>query len=281
MEFLKKLVIVLSVALMLGLTCLLLLLLYDPTVEGDDNVWVIMFFVVFLLVCILVAICVWALMISHRYTERNRILNKQLVHEGTMYTKTSELYERTRKLNHDLKAYLLVLLGYIENSDYEQARLHLVDILEQKLNLDLVHYETSREINAVLNDKVGRAKSQSVALDMCVSGEVAAADAMDVAIILSNLLDNALEAAAKSEKKTVKLDMYERKGMYYIHVSNSVDASVLKKNPQLNTTKAEKKKHGIGLRSVKQLVKHLDGSFRMFEEQGFFHSSVAFPIDRG
>lgn len=281
MQFLKKLVLVLACSLTIGLACLLVLLIRSPQVEQHIRTCVIVFLVVLLLAGILIAICLYAIFTMQKYNERNQILNKQLDHEGTMYARTSELYERTRRLNHDLKSYLLILLGYLENAEYEQARLQLVDILDRQLKMDLIHYESSREINAVLNDKFSYANQHGVTFDMRISGEVSSPDAMSVAILLSNLLDNAFEASEKGEGPKVELDMYERKGMYYIQVVNSVDGAVLEKNPFLHTTKKNADNHGIGLKSIRQIIKELDGSLQMYEKNGMFHSCISFPMQRG
>ena len=172
MQFLKRLVVALACALTLGLACLLALLIQNPETEEHEHTWIIIFLVVLLLAGILIASCLYAIFKSQHYTEENEILNKQLDHEGTMYSRTSELYERTRRLNHDLKSYLLIILGYLENAEYEQARLHLVEILDRQLKMNLIHYESSGEINAVLNDKLSYAEQHAITLDMHISGEV-------------------------------------------------------------------------------------------------------------
>lgn len=157
----------------------------NPETEEHEHTWIIIFLVVLLLAGILIASCLYAIFKSQHYTEENEILNKQLDHEGTMYSRTSELYERTRRLNHDLKSYLLIILGYLENAEYEQARLHLVEILDRQLKMNLIHYESSGEINAVLNDKLSYAEQHAITLDMHISGEVPREDSMNVAILLS------------------------------------------------------------------------------------------------
>ena len=281
MQFLKRLVVALACALTLGLACLLALLIQNPETEEHEHTWIIIFLVVLLLAGILIASCLYAIFKSQHYTEENEILNKQLDHEGTMYSRTSELYERTRRLNHDLKSYLLIILGYLENAEYEQARLHLVEILDRQLKMNLIHYESSGEINAVLNDKLSYAEQHAITLDMHISGEVPREDSMNVAILLSNLLDNAMEAAEKAELRKVQLEMYEEKGMYYIDIINKVNASVLHHNPKLQSTKKDKQQHGIGLKSVRHIVKQLEGSLQMFEEDDAFHSCVSFPMQKG
>lgn len=281
MEFLKKLVLMLSGALTVGLVCLLIVLIHDPEIDGTRSMWVILSLIVFLVVGIVIGICVHAMLATKQMQDKNQILYTQLDHEGNMYRRTSELYERTRKMNHDMKAYLLVILGYLENAEYDEARTKIVDMLERQLKMNYVYFASSGEINAVLNDKMSYANEMDIEMDLHVSGQVNTDYAMDVAIILANLLDNALEAAKQSKQKKVLLEMYEQKGMYYMNLSNSIAESVLEKNPRLQTTKKEKRKHGIGLKSVRQLVRKMDGTFQMFEADKMFCSCVSFPNEKG
>lgn len=90
-----------------------------------------------------------------------------------------------------------------------------------------------------------------------------------------------MEAAEKAELRKVQLEMYEEKGMYYIDIINTVNASVLHHNPKLQSTKKDKQQHGIGLKSVRHIVKQLEGSLQMFEEDDAFHSCVSFPMQKG
>ena len=88
MQFLKRLVVALACALTLGLACLLALLIQNPETEEHEHTWIIIFLVVLLLAGILIASCLYAIFKSQHYTEENEILNKQLDHEGTMYSST-------------------------------------------------------------------------------------------------------------------------------------------------------------------------------------------------
>lgn len=281
MEFLKKLILILACALSIALTCLLIILVRDPSVNGGLRSWAVVFLVVFILTGILVAICFHSLVVSGHMEAKNKILSAQVDHEKTVYSKVHTMFEQTRKMNHDIKSYLLVILGYIENEEYQVAHDKIVEILERKLKLNMVNYESSGEINAVLNDKLASANEKNIQFELHASGKVNSENAMDIAIMLANLLDNALEAAENSYGKKVLLDMYEQKGMYYIDVSNSIQESVLHTNPNLKTTKEEKKKHGIGMKSIKHIVKKLDGTLQITEQDGLFRVNISFPLQEG
>lgn len=278
MEFLKKIVWMLVLALSIGFTCILMVVLSDPAYEYKKDTLVVLFITVFLVTSTVVALCIWSGRSAKRSEERNKIYQMQLEQKSEMYAKVNAIYDQTRMLNHDLKSYLLVILGLLENNEQEEAKKRITEIVNQKLQYQIVQYMTSGEINAVLNDKANIAAGKNIQLDMRISGIVPKEKAMDVAVILANLLDNAIEATAQIADKNITLDMYERKGMYYINISNVIQHSVLAGNPGLLTSKKDKEKHGIGIRSVCHLVKELDGTFQMEEKDERMWSFVAFPL---
>ena len=56
-------------------------------------------------------------------------------------------------------------------------------------------------------------------------------------------------------------------------------ASVLKKNQELKTEKANKKLHGWGLRSVTDLVSKRNGLIDFYEKEGMFYVDILLPIE--
>lgn len=78
----------------------------------------------------------------------------------------------------------------------------------------------------------------------------------DLAVILGNLYDNAIEAAAACEKGYVSLDIWMEHRVLEIEMVNSYTGE---RRPELPTTKRDAGFHGLGLRSVKGLVKQHGG----------------------
>ena len=94
----------------------------------------------------------------------------------------------------------------------------------------------------------------------------------DISIILSNLLDNAIEASEKltDEKPEITLIISEVTGYYSIIVKNRISSSVITENKKLATTKSDKHNHGYGLKSVKVLAEAHNGMVDIYEKDGFF-----------
>ena len=86
-------------------------------------------------------------------------------------------------------------------------------------------------------------------------------DDYDLVTIISNLLDNALEASVESEKrfitiKTNKVNTYDS-----LIVTNSCDIPPDAVNHELRTTKKDKKVHGLGIKSILKTLKKYDGDW--------------------
>lgn len=81
----------------------------------------------------------------------------------------------------------------------------------------------------------------------------------DLVAILNNLLDNAIEAAVNSKDAFVSLTTNYTNTYAVITISNSCDNSPIISDNKLITTKENKNKHGMGIRSVRKTLKKYDG----------------------
>lgn len=94
-------------------------------------------------------------------------------------------------------------------------------------------------------------------------------------ILLGNLLNNAIENCSGENKIYL---LIEQKAIYYhIEIRNSIQSSVLENNPSLLTHKEDKEKHGIGLKSIKFIVKKYNGKISFHEKYNYFIVNVVIP----
>lgn len=95
---------------------------------------------------------------------------------------------------------------------------------------------------------------------------------------MQSILETELEAEIQQEnKREIRLKMFIYKEMINIIVENYILKSVLGENPELKTTKKEKRGHGIGIESVKELVRREEGDLEIFEENNYFISQILIP----
>ena len=80
-------------------------------------------------------------------------------------------------------------------------------------------------------------------------------DPFELAVILGNIIDNAIEAARQTEVKWLSLQITADKGILFIRVSNSYCGCIKTSGNKLLTSKEDKETPGLGLDSVKDILK--------------------------
>ena len=128
-------------------------------------------------------------------------------------------------------------------------------------------YCDNRTLNYILNDKNDKCEKQNIAFTCMVLGQVGLIDDIDMCILDGNVIDNAIEAAAKCSDPYVNVEITSRGGIF-MDVENPVKETFLnRKNPFL-TTKLDKNNHGIGTKSIRDIVAKYNGEIRYEEKEG-------------
>ena len=189
-----------------------------------------------------------------------------------------ELHQNTRRLKHDMRNHLMVIASYINNGEYEEVKTYTSDILD-RLNTVQSYVETGNQVlNHILNEKLNAARRTGIDVKAQVEKvEFAKMKGIDFAAVFGNILDNAIEASAREEKKEISIKIFTKKGYDAISVKNKITESILENNPDLNSTKAEAEAHGYGLKQVRETVEAYEGMVDFFEEDGFFCVNVFIP----
>ena len=129
-------------------------------------------------------------------------------------------------------------------------------------------------INYIVNDKKEICNSNNIVFDVNVIGRIQEKDSNNVGVIISNLLDNAIEASKREEQKHIVLNLEVQMGLYNISVKNKISQSVLSNNPKLISRKNNPNMHGLGLNSVKYMATKMNGAVSITEENGYFQVQV-------
>lgn len=95
---------------------------------------------------------------------------------------------------------------------------------------------------------------------------------VDLCILLGDLLDNAMEAAAGSAEKQVRISVREEFNCLYLQISNTFS----ERNSDVKTlvSKKEAGRHGFGMRNIREIVKRYGGELFTYDEEGWFYADV-------
>ena len=170
--------------------------------------------------------------------------------------KSSETQLRT--MRHDLRNQFVVLLGLIKNNDISQAEKYLNSSLT-KLNNTVTFYTNNYILNFLINNKKLIADKYDINFIIeILLPERIKLDNEILAIIVGNLLDNALEASIRvkdNSNKKIELHIKEFKGNVLIEVSNIFDCNEIK-------TRKKRQSDGLGIQSIQNVINKYNGIYK-------------------
>lgn len=189
-----------------------------------------------------------------------------------------KLHESVRRLKHDMKNHLLVIASCLNAKEYDAARDYTSGMLD-KLNSIHSYVETGNSLmNHILNEKLELARSRGIAVKAQIQTlSFAKMDSLDFSALLSNLLDNAIEACGKVSAPELQVEIGKCRGYEKILVRNRIAESVLEKNPQLLSVKPDSDAHGMGIPQIQSIVEKYQGLCDFYEEDGFFCACSFIP----
>lgn len=188
------------------------------------------------------------------------------------------LHQSMRRLKHDMKNHLMVLTAYLNDGDYEAAKTYTSEILD-KLNAMHSYIETGNALlNHILNEKLELARNCGIAVRAQIETlSFSRMRSIDFSALLTNLLDNAIEASKREPSAELLLHIFQERGYDAISIKNKITKSVLTENPKLHSTKEDREQHGIGITQIKEITVSYGGICDFYEKDGYFCSRVFIP----
>lgn len=201
-------------------------------------------------------------------------MNLRVEQEQRLMDKLGVTYENIRMLRHDTKHYYLMILSKLEDGNGEEAKKLINEILnKQEFSMKEIFIKNS-VINYIVNEKKDICQKNNISLDVNILGAIHEKNSNNVGVIISNLMDNAIEASLKEVDRHIELDLNVQKGIYNISVKNKILNSVLSDNPKLISKKENPDLHGIGINSVKYMAEKMNGTVSIKEKEGYFEVVV-------
>jgi hypothetical protein len=206
------------------------------------------------------------------YQMENAVLKLRVEQQQDHITQEKQKNQEIRVLRHDMKRYFVTYLQLLRNGQYQLVERDIEQVLGDKLEVEQHYYTENEILNTVINEKAQKCRDCNIRFDSNVEVTGTIKQAMETGIVLSNLMDNAIEAElqVQEEKRHIGLAMKNEGEVLHLLVKNYIAESVLSQNPSLSTSKKDAKYHGIGLVGVRQFVQQNRGEIDIFEEDDFF-----------
>ena len=203
------------------------------------------------------------------------LLTAQLALQEASIKNLETAYNRTRHFRHDIKNHILLMNMLAEQEKYDELKNYLKDMSGVIDESSYVRISGISAVDAILNEKLYEAQARNVTTGYdVVNLDENAVKPLDLCIILSNALDNAIEAnsrIADADERWLKLKIHGGESFTVISVANPVaDAPQRTGGNTFATSKEDADNHGFGLKSIESTVAKYDGEMLCKCEEGVF-----------
>lgn len=228
---------------------------------------------------IMFILCVW-----FGVLERKRLEQQYRIEKYEMFAKEQQRYidellrgeENLRRFRHDVKNHFISIRALGNRGDLNEIEKYCDNVLGKISNINSATYTNHVTVDAIINYYIRIAKEQDIQVTEDIIGDYSEIMfGYELCTILSNLLQNAIEACLKSdENRWIKLGISRMDNHIYICIKNPMTEKPIIKNEILYTTKEDKKNHGMGTKIIKETVNQLNGTVEYQYEDGIFQTVV-------
>lgn len=210
----------------------------------------------------------------------NKIFQLEVQNQTDMYRFISENFAKQRKKTHEYKNQIMCIESLIATKNYVELE-NYVKSISGHLNKELDYIKTNNVIvDAILNSKYKETLDKGIVFIFQINdlSEISICDE-DIVVILSNLLNNAIEACEKCpNKKVMKLKFVKEKDNVIISVKNTYDGKLDIKDGEIQTSKKyEMNEHGIGIKNIIDVIEKYQGSYAIKNDKYEFYFSIILP----
>ncbi len=211
---------------------------------------------------------------EHAANDRLREQEMQGMLKQKQFEILQERIEEARTAKHDMRQHLHMISAYLADKKYDDLEVYINSFRKTIPENSTISYCDHYGINALLQYFAGLAKENNIAFSARIELPAKIDIPDDVlAVLLGNLLENAVEAASKETRPVLTVRGKMEGNAVFFKVVNTFTGKAKKTLDGLYlSTKHEGR--GIGLRSVRGIVEEYKGILKITQENGLFNVSV-------
>lgn len=218
---------------------------------------------------------------SIHYQSINKQVEKNIEEQLNYYNRLSQYNDDLRKFRHDYKNLQIGLLAQLKEGNVDEAIKFLNDCNSMVSTSDVMFHTGSAVIDSLLFDKQSQLKDNNITLNFNGMFPQNPMNPADLCAVFGNIVDNAVEACLnlpKAQAKNIEIFLTPQQDYLFISFINPVAEKAEINNNSVATTKDNKHEHGIGLYSVKKILKKYDGHLSINCTNTTFTTRIDFRI---
>ena len=187
--------------------------------------------------------------------------------------------EQAAIYRHDMRHHLALIGGYLADGDIEKAEKYVKLTQTDIEKITPNRYCENNTVNLTLSSFAAKAKSKDVVLAVEAGlPQSLSISETELCALLSNGLDNAIEAAAQAaneQLRKVRISCQTHKSNLLIFIENSFMGKVVMEN---GLPQSLREGHGFGVKSMTMIVEKNNGYCSFEAKDGIFTLRIVLPL---
>lgn len=249
---------------------MLVILFYSSPRDEDVSLSIVVFAGILMIANIAM---IYVINSIERATEQEqdlRLLRQQISIQTENYGALKKNYSVQRKSTHEFERHIQVIRDLLDRKEYETAQ-DYVRQLQADRTLKVFSISSNNPvIDVVLNQKHQVAQENGIKTRVKVNDLSAVTiKTNELVVLLSNLLDNAIEACLKFDGDKEIVCSILKEDNIYISIRNTSNPVAII-HGEIPTTKKDTAEHGYGLQAVKYILNQLEAEYTFAYHDGWF-----------
>lgn len=192
--------------------------------------------------------------------------------------------ERLKIIQHDLRHHVSELRFLAENNKIKEIRQYIAQMDYANDMVEMNVRTENPDVDSLINYLLSKAKKILKTVESKITIPEPLLSSYEINALLANLIENAISAAEKTNDKYLQIKIKMEKGILNIFIQNSFDKSTVIYigdrfgNFNFITTKEKSQEHGIGIKSIRQIVAKYNGKMDITMKDNIFTTNVIMYI---
>ena len=210
------------------------------------------------------------------YEKEKEILECRLNVQAESFEEIKNMQENLRLIWHDIKNHM-DCMKHMADMNSEQTLEYMSEFQKRMEKFSPLNDLGNDVVDAILYSKSMKAEAEGIYLDISMNiSRKLKINPIDMCSILSNVLDNAIEATKLADKdKVIKLSAIQNYRFVLITIVNpTIEKPRIDRKGNFITSKKDRKIHGLGMKSVQAVLDKYMGNINSRYENGHFYLNI-------
>lgn len=273
-----------AIFLVLLVTSIIFLDFYLNLHQSKELIWLLLFISLAFLAMSLIVVYFFAEICSGFQRDKRLFAlesNNRALEEALAIQSSNS--ENLRKIRHDISKHTANAVALIKSGKADEAAALLKNVGETAEQIALKYNINTGNsvVDTIISSRAALCESKGILFMYHIEPlEGIEIETVDLSSLLSNLLDNAIEAAQKTANGYIKIEIYKYKAYYGICVENSFMGkdSIVHSGFRLLSTKSNNIIHGYGTQIIEDIARKYNGDSTWNAEGESFKANVLLKI---